>query len=113
MKVQASSNFDNIETYDNFKRFITRFSQEVTQILNGNVSLTDNFAGQSISVSFAAPATNQTIAHTLGRLPIGYLLLRNSSGMVLYDGSVAAEVFTRSTVTLRATVAGTATILVF
>lgn len=113
MRSSASPNLDNIDTFEDFKRQVTKFTQDIAQIVNNNLSYADNFNAQIKSAIFTAPNTDLLITHTLGRVPSGYHLLRNSSGMVIYDGSVSASVLTKTSITLRATVAGTASILIF
>lgn len=83
-------------------------------VVNGRIQFgtTDgknrNVDGQMVSATFGAANTDLTIIHNLGAIPVGYLVFRNSNGGVIYDGSVA---FTKTTITLRSTVANTVALI--
>ncbi len=52
------------------------------------------------------------ITHKLGRKPSIYLVGTNSNGGVIYDGSAGPSAWTPTSITLRATVATVATIVI-
>jgi hypothetical protein len=66
------------------------------------------FVVAAVSIS----TTDTVIPILLGRLPSCYLVARNSSGGVVYDGSNHGTDWSGSQIVLRATVAGTYTLLV-
>lgn len=55
--------------------------------------------------------TDTTLAHLLGRIPSIYLVGQNSAGGVLYNASTGTADWSPSQIVLRATVAGTFTLL--
>jgi hypothetical protein len=58
--------------------------------------------------------TDTALAHALGRVPNGVaMVFRNSSGGVLYDASTGTGAWTDTSITLRATVAGVYSFLIF
>jgi hypothetical protein len=54
-----------------------------------------------------------TLTHSLGHIPTQYWPVRNPGGGVVYDGTNGGTDWTASVIVLRATVAGTYTIVVF
>lgn len=68
----------------------------------------------AVYVTYTTNATANTadsVTHTLGRVPVGYLEVRCSNSGTLYDGGVA---FTSSTISLKCTTASnTVTVLIW
>lgn len=65
----------------------------------------ENMAGEfQAYTSNATPDTADSITHTLGAIPIGFIVINLDKGAVLYDGGVA---WTDTTISLKATVAST------
>ena len=65
-----------------------------------------------IRVGVAIGTGNTSISHNLGRKPTMYLVARNSSGGVVYDGTNHGTDWTGGLIVLRATVAGTYSLLI-
>jgi hypothetical protein len=55
--------------------------------------------------------TDTVLAHTLGRVPTIYHMVRSRNGGQVYDASTVDADWTASTITLRATVAGIYSVL--
>jgi len=96
-------------------RIIRLGYEQLVGIVNGRISfgdgdLPDNIDGVWVEATTPTPAdTNFTVVHNLGRLPVGYIVVKKSAACDVYDGSVAA---TETEMTLKATVAGV-TVLLF
>jgi len=86
MRISASSDLQNIKSLDDLKRFVSIFCGQVQDAFSGKISVTDNIRAQIISVTFAIGATTYTIPHTLGAVPVGYVLIGANSPLSLYDG---------------------------
>lgn len=56
---------------------------------------------------FAAPNTDTVFPHSLGRIPNGFKMIRASVAGTLYDATTGAADWTRQSIKLRATAAGT------
>lgn len=57
-------------------------------ILNMGLSFADNMDARLVSVtSHATPGTEFSVAHTLGKIPTGYIIYRRTKAGSLYDGS--------------------------
>jgi len=65
------------------------YSQEIAQVINKGIKFTDNFDAQIKTISDSGVADSEnTVAHTLKRVPTGYLILKiNKSGIVYDSGS--------------------------
>jgi hypothetical protein len=67
----------------------------------------ENMAGQfQVYTSNGSADTEDTIAHTLGSVPIGYIVIKQDKGSVVYDSGTA---WTATNVYLKQTVATVAT----
>ena len=110
MKIDFTSSFNNVPTFEDLRRYTTLFARNVTAAINGRLSFSDNFAGQFLEATFSGAGVDLTLTHGLNREPEGYLVTRNSSGIVIYDGSIEN---TTTQVTLRATGAGSVTLFIF
>lgn len=112
MKINSSPYFDNLKDFEGIKRFITIFCRNVQDVVNSGLSFEDNFNSQTfVDVVFTGTGEVKTLMHSLNRVPVGYLTLRNSSGVVIFDAP--GTVFTNKSVNIQATGAGTVTVLVF
>ncbi len=59
-----------------------------------------NIDGKMVSHTFAVANVEESVEHNLGTIPIGYLVLRNGNGGVIFDGitrTSKTEIFLRST----------------
>ena len=93
--------------FSRFAMMLRRIYEQVSQAINGRISFgngttPDNIDGVWISVTTPGTAnTDFTVTHNLGRVPVGYIVMRKSAAVDVYTGSVAA---TTTQLTLRATV---------
>lgn len=92
-----------------------QFSSVVTDITNlvtavdGNITFNDNMAGLFVNFSTTTANTSNTINHTLGSIPIGFITTNINVGGVIYTNTFSN--WTSTTVTLFCSVANaTATI---
>jgi hypothetical protein len=85
---------------------------EVKAILNGGIKFSDNFDAKMVSfTSSATPDAENTVTHTLGKIPTGYIVYSRNKAAVLYDGTTA---WSTTSIYLKSNVASTAfKILVF
>ena len=61
-------------------------------ILNRGISFDDNVDCRRVSVtSHVTPGTEFSIAHTLGKTPIGYLVYGQNGAGSVYDGATAND----------------------
>lgn len=66
------------------------FSGELAQILNKGIKFADNFNAEIKTIADSGVANSEnTVAHTLKRTPIGYIVLKIDKGGVLYDSGTA------------------------
>lgn len=82
------------------------WSLSMKGILDRGISLTDNIDAVIASfTSNATPDTEDTVAHTLGRIPSYFIVADINKGGVVYRG---ATTFTKTNVYLKTTVASAA-----
>lgn len=83
---------------------------ELAGLLNGGLSLADNMRGEVLTVTDSGSANAEnTISHTLKRVPTGFIVININKGGVVYDSGTA---WTATALYLKCTVAN-ATIKVF
>lgn len=108
-KVTASTDFDRLEEKE-LKKHLAIFAEQLLQALNGNLDFATNFNCKLLSITFSAAGTDTALPHGLGRVHTGYIVYSRSAGIVIYDGAQAS---TSTTLYLRATATGTASLIVF
>ena len=105
----AHDKFDNsdIINYD------TDFTN-VVNCLNGRVRFGpgvsgnngENMAGQFLTITTnATPDVESTFSHTLGSIPVGYLILGQNKSGILYQLSNTGTAWTNSSISLKCSVA--------
>lgn len=97
--------FDRIQTED---ALLNRIQDRLKSVINAIVGkpLIDGLLLEDVAL--AAIATNQ-VPHKLGRLPRGWIVVKRSSGAVIYDNVAADDKF----LTLNSSAAATVTLWVF
>jgi hypothetical protein len=108
-KITESTNFANVKPED-VPLYVARWAEDVTNKVNGGLDFATNFSGQTISIAFATANADTTAAHTLSRVPAGYIVIGATAAMDIYDGSIAN---TTSAITLRSGAIGTARLLIY
>lgn len=98
------------ETLPDLRKHVSETMAEITQVINGKLSFSDNFDGRIVSTSFAGVNTDTQLVHGLNRLPIGYVVTKASAPLNVYDGTRASD---NNNIYLRSNAVGTANILVF
>lgn len=83
---------------------------EIIQVINGNLSLADNFSGKILSIRFSTADVEVATPHGLGRVPSYYIQMGSTVATNIYDGSSAN---TAQLLYLRASVAATVRLVVF
>lgn len=106
--IKASNKITEIREIGDKFRYIQRFLQDVKDIVNGRISVSQNIAFNPVSVVFSFADTNTRIKHGLTRAPRGYIVISATSSMNIYDGSEAS---TTSQITLKSSATGTAQII--
>jgi hypothetical protein len=99
----------------NIEKSFQRLIDQLIQLLNKGLKFEDNFNCDILD--FTTPVVRDTefaVAHTLKRIPVGYLVIRSTGDWpaLLYDGTTA---WTTTNIYLREPAAGSLTgkILVF
>lgn len=86
-----------------------QFSSVVTDITNlcnavdGNITFNDNMAGVFVTFTTTTANASNTVTHTLGSIPIGFITTNINVGGVVYTSSFSS--WTATTVTLFCSVA--------
>lgn len=109
MKFSAGVDIDRLNGEEEVKRWISIALDQIGQILNNGLSLTDNFNAKFITVSF--PVANSEVAapHGLGRVPSSYIILGANAAMSVYDGTSTS---TASVLYLKSSAVGSVRLMV-
>lgn len=100
-QIRTNVDFSNIKSIDELVRFLSPFINNLQSVINGNLEFTSNFKAILLDTKFSTANLNTGIAHTLGRVPLGYINVGSNVATQLYDGSSpnsADFIFLRSTV---------------
>lgn len=88
-----------------FRTALEAFGGNLLAILDGGVSFDDNMDVSRVSVqSHATPGTEFSVAHELGKVPLGYIVAGQTAAGSVYDGTSAN---TKTTLYLKSDAAST------
>lgn len=86
--------------------FLEEVLSNLDNILNSGIKFSDNFDGETLSYTSNAIAdTEDAVAHTLNRVPIGFIVVDTDKGGVVYRSGTA---FTNTNIYLKCSTASTA-----
>lgn len=86
------------------------FVTQVIKILNRGIRFQDNVDCRTISyTSNSTPNTQDTVAHTLGKVPSGYIVVQQSKAGVVFNGGTT---WTTTNIYLKNSVASVATTII-
>ena len=100
------------EAYTKLRQFdkelvsiLGNWAQSLKGILDRGISIDDNMDVRRVSVtSHGTPGTEFSVAHTLGKVPTGYIVYRQAGAGSVYDGTTPN---TNATLYLKSDVANT------
>lgn len=110
MRVNSSADAPNGKTLESIIAFVGLFSNDVSGILNGEITFQENFRCQLKEVTFSLANSQHTIEHTLKKVPSGYFVVKATAATTVYDGTTT---WTNKIIYLKADVATTVTLLIF
>lgn len=99
--------------YDrNLQDGLSSFLSKLIDIINGGIRISDNVNAQTKSyVTNGSANTEDEVAHTLKRVPVGFFLVKSDKAASLYDSGTA---WTATKIYLKASAATVAaTIVIF
>lgn len=96
------------DLYNSLREFI----DDVTKILNRGILFSDNMDVDIVSyTSNATPDTSDTVSHSLGKVPTGFIVVNIDKSAIVYDAGTS---WTSSNIYLKCDTASTAVkIIVF
>ena len=108
MKITATHDVSNVETFEDLKRFTTQFLEQTKSAINGGISI-ENLRAKLISFTVTQTSADIQVNHALGVIPIGYLKLQGPN-ISIYD--VGKSTWTIDNIFVRASGTGDVTLLV-
>lgn len=104
------TNVSNMSGSD-IPRYCSMNFQNIDTQLNGNIEFGANIKSSSTPVVFQTANTVVAVSHTLGRVPQGYIVIKqNAAGSILT--SELTNPWTSTTIYLNASAAMTATLII-
>lgn len=110
MKVTATQDFSNVQTFEDLRRYSSAAVNSLIAVVNGNIGFSDNCSANLLGVTFVAANTQYSFDHSLGRVPAGYLPASLSANMVLFSGKTQNTV---NKIYLQSSAIGNGKVLVF
>lgn len=90
MQFWGNQFLQGLSSWEDLRTWTARGFTSLTQILNGKVMFSDNMFCQIVDISATTTSSNRKFEHTLGVVPIGYLVITTSSpGTDLTVGTTA------------------------
>ncbi len=91
-------------------RFSTSNFRQIMEAINGNIQFDANISAVIVETAVTSANVEFGLNHNLGRIPIGYILVKSSAVAVLYDGPSAN---TGTRIFLKANAASNISVMVF
>jgi len=88
-KLKTQFNLSSLKTTDELVRFLSQMTDEIYQVVNGQLQFDQNLKTSTVDVSFTAANTQVPINHGLGRVPTGYIQAKSNVAARVYDGGSA------------------------
>lgn len=85
------SSVSNVTGVEDLKRFSDILFQSIIQQVNGNLSFTDNLSVSFLDVSFTSTSTETAFSHTLGRVPVMWIVGNQSASGSVYQTKGATD----------------------
>lgn len=112
-RVRTFNIFSNLDTFENFQRFVSSFLGDIIAQFNGKLDFVENIRASGLhSVIFASSSDIQTVDHKLGLVPKGFLVVNPNAAQTVYKPSGSAYTWTDTKVYLQASGALTADIYI-
>lgn len=121
-KVKIFNVLSNLTKFEDFSRFASALFTDIVQKFNGDISFVENIratgAGdklnpsEPLSVTFASSSEVQTVNHTLGFVPNGFLIVNMTAAASIYAPSGTGNEWTSSAIYLKSSAAVTAKIYI-
>lgn len=116
MKVQKTSTFQTItpNNSQDIERAVDKDLNQLFQCLNGRTRFGapstgtngENISGQWLQITTnGTPNTESTFNHTVGAIPIGYIVVWQDKAGSLYQGPITGTAWTSTSVSLKCSVA--------
>lgn len=98
----------NVKTLEELRRFVTFSLEEIKRTVNGRLRFKANLRATG-PLTVALTTAESAVAHNLGVVPTGFLVVGLSANAVVFNGTKA---WTGDTIYLRASTTVTATLYV-
>lgn len=99
-----------VQNVKDLGRFLTSYTNELQDIVNGNLDLELNIRGKIMTVNFVTASVDVQVDHNLGYIPTGYYVIKTSHPSSLYTGS---GTWTSNSISLRSNAVATMNIFIF
>lgn len=111
MKLKTVISVNNLETWQELRRYTSVALGDIVTAINGRLSFSDNCQTSVARASFVGANMPTVVEHGLGIIPNGYIPVGLTADIRVFD--VAGKVANKKTITLQASGAGAARILFF
>lgn len=109
-KIKVPQTLDNIEKFEEYRRFAALLFSQITDLINGNLDILDNLRVNRISCQFDSTDTSTQFSHNLGKVPSYYIPISKTAAMNIYNGDSSN---TSGLIYLKSDTIGTANIIIF
>jgi hypothetical protein len=108
-KITASADLDKVKP-EEIPRYVSILASDIIAQVNGGLDFATNFNQKTVTATFSSANTDTAIQHNLGRVPVGYFSIGQTAALIVYNGTSPS---TSSVIYLRASAAGSATLIFF
>jgi hypothetical protein len=107
----TGNEFSDVSKMDEeLSKSIDRISSALDLVFANGVGVSDNLDCRVVSLSTSAtPDAENTVAHSLSRVPSGYIVVKRNKAAIVYDGTTT---WTKTNIYVKCDVASTAVTLI-
>lgn len=109
-KLKPSVEFQNLKTLEELKKYLSIFSDDLHAVINGNIELNENTKTQLVNFNFQTANLDLSVAHKLGRIPVGYILVSTNAYCRIKSGVARS---TTTSMTLQSDAVANTSVMIF
>lgn len=111
MLLRSLKTVHNVPSFEELRRWTAIALEEIESVINGGLEFVQNLKSQIIDINFAQANVTFVVSHSLGKVPVGYIVIGQSVAMIVYDGP--KQNWSENSIGLKSSVVGIAKILIF
>lgn len=112
-RIKTYSNMSNLTELSDFQRFTSNLFDNIIEQVNGKLDFQENIRSSTLqTITFASSSDIKTITHSLGFVPRGTLVIKQTAAASIYAPQGDQYEWTRTTIYLQSSAAVTVSLYI-